>query len=296
MSISLALTAWRSSSSVIGGRYPRRAFARNDVRRLTRAHRVHRLVIGLDQWSSLIDTGAGRPAYQQIEAQVADAIAAGTLGAGDRLPPERDLAVRLGVSRMTVRQAFDALARRGLVERGVGRGTFVAAPRVEIDRTERVAGFTEQMERAGLEPGATVLSRRGHPRARARSRGRSGWRRARPSRACGACARAAACRSRSRTRGCRTRSSRASPTWISAARSTRSWATRYGHAPVRAVERLEPVAARAQDAEALGVRARTPLMRVERVAYDAEGNAVEYAEDRHRGDRARFVVEVAPRG
>jgi DNA-binding GntR family transcriptional regulator len=43
------------------------------------------------------------------------------------------------------------------------------------------------------------------------------------------------------------------------------------------------------------VRARTPLMRVERIAYDAEGTPVEYAEDRHRGDRARFVVEVAPR-
>ena len=43
----------------------------------------------------------------------------------------------------------------------------------------------------------------------------------------------------------------------------------YGHAPVRAIERLEPVAARAADAEALGVRTRSPLMLVERVAYDA---------------------------
>ncbi len=37
-------------------------------------------------------------------------------------------------------------------------------------------------------------------------------------------------------------------------------------------------------------------MLVERVAYDAGGTAVEFASDRHRGDRARFVVEVAPRG
>mgnify|MGYP001241600033 CR=1 FL=1 len=243
----------------------------------------------------IIDIGSRRPAYQQIEAQVAEAIADGTVTPGDRLPPERDLAVRLGVSRMTVRQAFDALSRRGLVERGVGRGTFVATPHVEIDRTERVAGFTEQMERAGLEPGATVLAAEvtrapGHV-----------------ARALGLEPGAAVARVR------RVRSGGGLPltledSWLPEALfpglvdldlGSSLYAimgTRYGHAPVRAVERLEPVAARAQDADALGVRARTPLMRVERVAYDADGHPVEYAEDRHRGDRARFVVEVAPRG
>lgn len=243
----------------------------------------------------VISTGAGRPAYQQLEEQVADAIASGALGPGDRLPPERDLAVRLGVSRMTVRQAFDALARRGLVERGVGRGTFVASPRVEIDRTERVAGFTEQMERAGLEPGATVL---GAELTRAP---------APVARALGLETGAAVARVR------RVRSGGGMPltledSWLPDALFPgvtemhlggslyAIMGKHYGHAPVRAVERLEPVAARAQDAEALGVRARTPLMLVERVAYDADGHAVEYAEDRHRGDRARFVVEVAPRG
>ena len=37
-------------------------------------------------------------------------------------------------------------------------------------------------------------------------------------------------------------------------------------------------------------------MLVERVAYDAEGVPVEFARDRHRGDRARFVIEVVPDG
>ncbi len=242
-----------------------------------------------------IDIGSRRPAYQQLEAQVSEAIAAGTLSAGDRLPPERDLATRLGVSRMTVRQAFDALARRGLVERGVGRGTFVSSPRVEIDRTERVAGFTEQMERAGLEPGATVLA-------------------AEVTRAPGPVAQALGLEPGAAVaRVRRVRSGGGLPltledSWLPDALfpgvtdldlggSLYSiMARRYGHGPVRAVERLEPVAARVQDAEALGVRTRTPLMRVERIAYDADGRAVEYAEDRHRGDRARFVVEVAPRG
>lgn len=242
----------------------------------------------------IVDTGAGRPVYQQIEEQVADAIAAGALGAGDRLPPERDLAARLGVSRMTVRQAFDALARRDLVERGVGRGTFVSSPRVELDRTERVAGFTEQMERAGLEPSATVLAAEvtGAPAPIARALGLETG------------ARVARVR--------RVRSGGGMPfkledSWLPEALFPgvtdldlggslyAIMGGRYGHAPVRAIERLEPVAARARDADALGVRARSPLMLVERVAYDAGDVPVEYAEDRYRGDRARFVVEVAPR-
>lgn len=242
-----------------------------------------------------LDPLSGRPAYQQIEAQVTGMIDSGTLGPGDRLPPERELAASLGVSRMTIRQAFDALARRGLVERGVGRGTFVAAPRVELDRSSRVAGFSEQMERAGLEPAAVVTA--AHVRA-------------------APTAIAAALHLRPGdpvARIQRVRSGGGVPltvedTWVPDALFPglcdldlsgsiyTLMADRYGHRPVRAVERLEPVAARSADAAALGVRARSPLMLVERVAYDADGVPVEYAQDRHRGDRARFVVEVAPRG
>ena len=189
VSISPSATAWRSSSRVMERKVSRPGHcaqrARLDRRRVKALYGRH--------WSGpmefTLDTDAGRPAYQQIETQVADAIADGTLGPGDRLPPERELALRLGVSRMTVRQAFDALARRGLVERGVGRGTFVSAPRVDIDRRAHVAGFTEQMESAGLEAAATVLSAEvvGAPAAIARAlehRPR-GARRAHPARALG---------------------------------------------------------------------------------------------------------------
>ena len=68
----------------------------------------------------------------------------------------------------------------------------------------------------------------------------------------------------------------------------------YGLAPVEAVERLEAVSARAHEAEALGVPEGSPLMLVERTAYAAGGVPVEFARDRHRGDRARFVVRVVP--
>ena len=74
------------------------------------------------------------PAHAQIETWLEDALAGGKLGPGDRLPPERELAERLHVSRMTLRQALDSLERRGLLARRVGRdgGTFVAEPRIEL--------------------------------------------------------------------------------------------------------------------------------------------------------------------
>jgi GntR family transcriptional regulator len=68
----------------------------------------------------------------------------------------------------------------------------------------------------------------------------------------------------------------------------------YDAAPVRAIERLEPVLARAHEARALAVPAGSPLMLVERTAYAGDGTPVEFAHDRYRGDRARFVVRVSP--
>jgi GntR family transcriptional regulator len=67
----------------------------------------------------------------------------------------------------------------------------------------------------------------------------------------------------------------------------------YSLGPVRAVERLEPVLARAHEADALDVPAGSPLMLVERTAFAADGTVVEYAHDRHRGDRARFTFETS---
>ncbi|MGY1813378.1 FadR/GntR family transcriptional regulator [Blastococcus sp. SYSU D00820] len=72
----------------------------------------------LGQWSRA-DTVASR-----LERQILD----GTLAPGDRLPPERELAESLGVSRGSVREALRDLAVRGLVDRTRGRGTTVLRP------------------------------------------------------------------------------------------------------------------------------------------------------------------------
>src|SRR3954471_15306355 len=68
-----------------------------------------------------------RPVYRQIVGLLADAIGRGTLPAGHRLPPGRDLAAAMTVSRATVVTAYRELEARGLVRGYVGRGTFVSA-------------------------------------------------------------------------------------------------------------------------------------------------------------------------
>ncbi|MEZ4215746.1 MAG: PLP-dependent aminotransferase family protein [Myxococcota bacterium] len=66
------------------------------------------------------------PAYRRIAASIRARIEAGELAPGDRLAPIRALADELGVHRDTVSQAYETLRAQGLVESGVGRGTFVA--------------------------------------------------------------------------------------------------------------------------------------------------------------------------
>ncbi len=66
--------------------------------------------------------------YQQVAHQLREMIRAGEYRPGDRLPPERDLAKQLRISRPTVREAMVALELEGLVEIRVGAGIFVLAP------------------------------------------------------------------------------------------------------------------------------------------------------------------------
>jgi GntR family transcriptional repressor for pyruvate dehydrogenase complex len=69
--------------------------------------------------------------YEDIVGQVQALIQEGVLKPGDRLPPERELAERLRVSRSSLREAIRALELRGLVVSRPGAGTFVSTESVE---------------------------------------------------------------------------------------------------------------------------------------------------------------------
>ncbi|MFR9777621.1 PLP-dependent aminotransferase family protein [Micromonospora sp. MS34] len=76
-------------------------------------------------WEPVGLPGAG-PRYLALADAIGADIAAGRLSPGDRLPPQRELARRLGVTIATVGRAYQVAARRGLLSGEVGRGTFVA--------------------------------------------------------------------------------------------------------------------------------------------------------------------------
>jgi GntR family transcriptional regulator / MocR family aminotransferase len=79
----------------------------------------------------------------QLYAQLREAIASGRLGVGDRLPPSRELAGDLGVSRFTVSEVYSRLAAEGYVTGRAGAGTVV---------TGMLAGEPVDGEVAALQP------------------------------------------------------------------------------------------------------------------------------------------------
>ncbi|NEI73651.1 aminotransferase class I/II-fold pyridoxal phosphate-dependent enzyme [Rhizobium lusitanum] len=70
-----------------------------------------------------------KPGYASIVATIVDGIARRILVAGERLPPQRELAHQLGVAIATVGRAYTQLEKQGFVESHVGRGTFIAGGR-----------------------------------------------------------------------------------------------------------------------------------------------------------------------
>jgi DNA-binding transcriptional MocR family regulator len=83
--------------------------------------------------------GSDKPRYLALVDRIADDIAAGKLVAGERLPPQRRLADRLGLDFTTVARGYVEAQRRGLVVSHVGRGSFVAEDAEPKARRERRA-------------------------------------------------------------------------------------------------------------------------------------------------------------
>ncbi|MFC7527773.1 FadR/GntR family transcriptional regulator [Actinoplanes sp. GCM10030250] len=80
------------------------------------------------------------PAYQQLADELRADITSGRLQPGERLPPEPELCVKIGVSRSTVREALRLLASQHLIvtTRGVTGGSFVSHP----DATQLADGLS----------------------------------------------------------------------------------------------------------------------------------------------------------
>jgi GntR family phosphonate transport system transcriptional regulator len=105
---------------------------------------------------------SGVTRWRRIADDLEQAIAAGELRAGDRLPGENEIAAQHGVNRHTVRRALAELAARGLVRAARGSGTFVESGRLAYPIRRRTR-FSEIVGTAGLEPGGALIANRLEP-------------------------------------------------------------------------------------------------------------------------------------
>jgi len=82
------------------------------------------------EWTQSVKAEDRRRGSDRVAEQIQNAVSAGTLAVGDRLPNERELGRLFGVSRATIREAVRQLETEGMVEvrRGVTGGTFVSQP------------------------------------------------------------------------------------------------------------------------------------------------------------------------
>jgi DNA-binding transcriptional MocR family regulator len=110
-----------------------------------------------------IDKDAAEPIYRQLIRGIRKQIAEGTLRPGERLPASRDLADALGISRISVVNAYAELQASGLLAAHPGRGTFVvgkAEPGVDPRVLPSVAAnpIAQSMHRLAGQPGIIAFS------------------------------------------------------------------------------------------------------------------------------------------
>src|SRR6476469_9234652 len=103
-----------------------------------------------------IDRTSPVPLYHQLAQQLAAAVTAGRLQPGDPFENEVALSERLGLSRPTVRRAFQELVGQGLLVRRRGLGTTVANRKVH--RRAELTSLWDDLARAGDTPTTSVLS------------------------------------------------------------------------------------------------------------------------------------------
>ena len=101
----------------------------------------------------------GGPLYKQVSVVLTNMIEDGSLAAGSSLPPERELAQALGLARVTIRSAYQALLENRLVERRHGSGTYICERPQKISQPLwQLTSFSQDMIARGKVPGVRILS------------------------------------------------------------------------------------------------------------------------------------------
>ncbi len=232
------------------------------------------------------------PLYVQIAEGFLDRIESGELAPGDRLPPERELSELLSVNRMTVRRALRMLEGQGLLIRRQGAGTYVAKPKIERQASQ-LFPFTRGMEQRGYKPGIQLITFERRPAETSIAQKLDIPVAAPVFRAY---------RLRTLNQEAVMLEDFTVPANIFTNfdhhdLSSRSlyeiFSTEYQLSISQAHQSLEPVIASEYEARLLNIDTGAPMMLERRLAFDEQGRPVEYSKDLYRGDRFRFITEIA---
>src|SRR5215469_928762 len=234
-----------------------------------------------------LDESSSLPLYQQLQRALRRAIETRVLGPDDALPPERDLAEGLRVSRITVRKAIDGLVSEGLLMRRQGSGTFVCA-RFEKNFS-KLTSFSEDMRARGRNPRSVWLKRSTGavtPEEALTLRSSPGtpvyrFHRIRFADDVPMCLEYATVLAASL------------PSLDAVDSSLYVALETAGNRPVRALQRLRAVLFTAEQAELLQANEADAGLLVERLGFLNDGRAAEFTQSYYRGDIYDFVAELS---
>ncbi|MBQ8589423.1 MAG: winged helix-turn-helix transcriptional regulator [Firmicutes bacterium] len=105
-----------------------------------------------------LDGNSDSPLYKQIVESIQRAVHSGKLPSGYQLPTVRELADEMGISRGTIKHAYDQLQRLGIVEMTQGKGTFILGQTEEDNASRKEKAMVaidqlfEQLEDLGFTP------------------------------------------------------------------------------------------------------------------------------------------------
>jgi GntR family transcriptional regulator len=240
----------------------------------------------LSQVLAPLDETSAQPLYQQLQRGLRAAIENGVIGPDDALPPERDLAEMLSVSRITVRKAIDELVEDGLLIRKQGSGTFVSN-RVEKNFA-KLTSFSEDMRARGREPRSVWLNKAEgtvNPEESLTLRSSPGTPVYRFHRIRYADDAPMALEYATVLAACLPSVDAVETSLYEALEQT-------GNRPMRALQRLRAVLLTAEQAKLLKAQESDAGLLVARVGYLKDGRAVEYSQSYYRCDIYDFVAEL----
>jgi GntR family transcriptional regulator len=236
----------------------------------------------------VLDRQSVVPLYYQIQQRLIEQIHSGELKPGELVPSEQEISVRLGVSRMTARQALKSLCSRGLAYSQRGKGTFVS--RMKLEKNFRqLLSFSEEMQDRGSQPRSKVLAfKRIHPDGEVAealhlnpSEEVIFLRRVRIADSAPLCIEA----THLPERLC----PRLLESFEPSGSLYRALTERYGLQVQTADEVAEASVATAAEAKLLRVRGKAPVFRFTRTAFLHNGEPIEFVKSTYRGDRCKVV-------